>query len=62
MTTLIHNKKHSLEFISVITLAASPARSYKNAKLNILFSATKEERLISDNLNCKSKNFIYLIE
>ena len=26
------------------------------------FSATKEERCINDNLNCKSKNLIYLIE
>ena len=26
------------------------------------FSATKEERRINDNLNCKSKNLIYLIE
>ena len=26
------------------------------------FSATKEERPINDNLNCKSKNLIYLIE
>ena len=26
------------------------------------FSTTKEERCINDNLNCKSKNLIYLIE
>ena len=26
------------------------------------FSATKEERRINDNLNCKSKNLVYLIE
>ena len=34
----------------------------QQGQLKYTFSATKEERRITDSLSCKSKNFIYLIE
>ena len=60
--TVLHNENHPLAFLKVTIPRCLTCPFLQQGQLKYTFSATKEERRITDSLSCKSKSLIYLIE